>query len=430
MRRRDRPARPNIWRLIILMWFTRPSTGPELQFMVRPLVTASRSCSSPLANHDDAGQAGVAGGGHPLRQALTGQLGDHGGEGADEVRCGLELGAAVQDRLEPGLLVLGQGVRARFCHRWNRSATWTASGAPVRAPSANHRAVTADHLHARVHGQPVRERLGVAALDQVQRRAGLAVDQQRAVVLTAPDREIVDPEHPRGGSLRVPGGHDQPQHDLQLAGGRARRKAAILPGPPARPRCSPAPRPAAGSCARSGRSGPRPARRTSCTCSSQPDRRTGGRPARSPPGARRPRHQRAAWNSGCGPGPTPSRTSGRLPRRHAPWPSRAAPARRPPRRSPRPGAAAEPPAQQHQGMTNTRRLATMTPRTPGRTAGLDNRWTTRSPFTSQANPAGNLPSPPNSRQSRQMTSRNWSQIPGSAGRRGSGRGGRSRCRSR
>ncbi len=25
---------------------------------------------------------------------------------------------------------------ARFCHRWNRSATWIASGAPVRAPSA------------------------------------------------------------------------------------------------------------------------------------------------------------------------------------------------------------------------------------------------------------------------------------------------------
>jgi hypothetical protein len=45
--------------------------------------------------------------------------------------------------------------------------------------------------------EPVRERLGVAALDQVERRAGLAVDQQRAVVLAAPDREIVDPEHPR-----------------------------------------------------------------------------------------------------------------------------------------------------------------------------------------------------------------------------------------
>src|SRR6185437_9174932 len=50
LRSRGRPARPNIWRMTILVWFTRPSTGPELQFMVRPLVTASRSCSRPLAN--------------------------------------------------------------------------------------------------------------------------------------------------------------------------------------------------------------------------------------------------------------------------------------------------------------------------------------------------------------------------------------------
>jgi hypothetical protein len=198
-----------------------------------------------------------------------------------------------------------------------------------------------------------------------------------------------------------------------MRGRPGRRPAAILPGPPARPRCSPASRPAAGSCAHSGRSGPRPARRTSCACSRQPDRRIGGRPARSPPGARRPRHRRAAWNSGCGPGPTPSRTWGRLPRRHAPWPSRAAgrPPQRPPRRSPRPDGAAEPPGQPDQGMTNTRRLATMTPRTPGRTAGLDNRWTTRSPFTSQGKPTGNLPSQPNGRRPWQMSSLNSGQIP-------------------
>jgi hypothetical protein len=65
-------------------------------------------------------------------------------------------------------------------------------------------------------------------------------------------------------------------------------------------------------------------------------------------------------------------------------------------------------------MTSTRRLATMTPRTPGRTAGLDNRWTTRSPFTSQGKPAGNPPSPPNSRQPQQMSSPNWDQIPNGA----------------
>jgi hypothetical protein len=52
--------------------------------------------------------------------------------------------------------------------------------------------VPADDLHAGVGGQPVGQRLGVAALDKVQRGTGLAVDQQRAVVLAAPDREVVD----------------------------------------------------------------------------------------------------------------------------------------------------------------------------------------------------------------------------------------------
>jgi hypothetical protein len=36
------------------------------------------------------GQAGVAGVGDPLRQVLAGQLGDHGGERADQAGCGVE----------------------------------------------------------------------------------------------------------------------------------------------------------------------------------------------------------------------------------------------------------------------------------------------------------------------------------------------------
>jgi hypothetical protein len=92
----------------------------------------------------------------------------------------------------------------------------------------------------------------------------------------------------------------------------------------------------------------------------------------------------ASWNTGCGPGPTPSRTSGTPPWPPSTWRARAAarPPPRLPRRSPRPDAGAEHPGQPNQGMTRTRRLATMTPRTPGRTAGLDNRWTTRSPLIS------------------------------------------------
>jgi hypothetical protein len=93
------------------------------------------------------------------------------------------------------------------------------------------RPVTADHLDAGVRGQPVRERPGVAALEEVERRAGLAVNQQRAVVLAAPDREVIDPEDPRAGRLRVRDGHDQPQHDRP-----ARRSAQ----PGGKPRSRPA----------------------------------------------------------------------------------------------------------------------------------------------------------------------------------------------
>lgn len=57
------PARPNIWRLIILMWLTRPSTGPEFHRLARPWVTASRSCARPLANDDKPGSP--AGGAAP-----------------------------------------------------------------------------------------------------------------------------------------------------------------------------------------------------------------------------------------------------------------------------------------------------------------------------------------------------------------------------
>jgi len=65
-----------------------------------------------------------------------------------------------------------------------------------------------------VGGQPVCQRLRVAAFEEVERGAGLDVDEQRAVVLAAPDREVVDPEHPGLARCRVRGGHDQPQQNL------------------------------------------------------------------------------------------------------------------------------------------------------------------------------------------------------------------------
>src|SRR5215471_10203950 len=67
-----------------MMRLTRPSTGPEFHRLVRPAVTASRSCSRPLANEDRPGR--------PLSRdvadrlwevVVAGELGEHGGERAD-----------------------------------------------------------------------------------------------------------------------------------------------------------------------------------------------------------------------------------------------------------------------------------------------------------------------------------------------------------
>ena len=92
-------------------------------------------------------------------------------------------------------------------------------------------AVPADDLDAGMGGQPVRQRLGVAASQQVQRRTGLAVDDDRAVVVAAPDGEVVHPEHPRDGRRRVRGGHHQPQQHLP-AGRLGQGGSQPGPGPP------------------------------------------------------------------------------------------------------------------------------------------------------------------------------------------------------
>jgi hypothetical protein len=57
--------------------------------------------------------------------------------------------------------------------------------------------VPADDLDAGVSGQPVGQGPGVASFEEVQRGAGLDVDDQRAIVLAAPGREVVDPQDPR-----------------------------------------------------------------------------------------------------------------------------------------------------------------------------------------------------------------------------------------
>jgi len=358
-----------------------------------------------LGEGGDPGQGGLAGGGHPLRQILAGQLGDHGGEAADLAGCGLEFGAAVQDGFELEFLVLGQGVGAaaepvrdvadggRGRGQWLPGGAvagevvaddgvaavvaegldleeqppdaavgavgvlvqvglervelarprsfpasvgeflpgggavealdgvqapaqvagdlpqapplgaqpadqlvvapgalgvlpdgvglpgglWFRQGRGLRVRGRRGRpgqagavggdalldglgevlpqvepvgdldrvrragpgavgvgagAVSADDLDAGVRGQPVRQRLRVAAFEEVQRGAGLDVDDQRAVVLAAADREVVDPGHPRRCRCRVGDGHDEPQQGLP---GRRDGQAGGQPG--ARPPC-------------------------------------------------------------------------------------------------------------------------------------------------------------------------------------------------
>jgi hypothetical protein len=265
--------------------------------------------------------------------------------------------------------------------------------------------------------EPVPKGARLPVREQVDGPPGLDVDQDRAVDAAAAEREVVDPEHadrPPAAGLAGPSAAAACRSGQRSS--PARRPAAPRPGRPAPPRPPRVPPSAAGSAAHTAWSGPRPARRTSCACSRAPRRRTGARSAGSSPSARRSPHRPAAWNSGCGRGPRQSRTSGTPPRRHAPWPRRTA-ARRPPRfprPSPRPDAAGEPSAQRHQGMTSTHHLATMTTRTPGRTAGLDNRWTTRSPSARHGELRGSIPARRTSCRQGQMPSRNGGQIQYSA----------------
>lgn len=259
------------------MWLTRPSTGPELQGMVRPLVTASRSCFSPLANDEMPGSpASLA---SAIHWGLAGELGEHAGECADLVRCCLQLGAAVQDGREPGFLVLGQGVRA--AGQPVRNVPDGGRGLGKRCPrGADLVEVVADDGVAAVVAEvaDLAEQAGEAAVSL----AGVLVQVGLERVEFAGARCLppaVDEFLPGGGAVVTLDGVQPPSSGTgRSPAGRAPRPAGHGPG---------------------------------CGC---------------------------AW---CA------------------------------RRSPRPDAAGESPAQRHPGMTSTRRLATMTPRTPGRTAGLD-----------------------------------------------------------
>jgi len=80
-------------------------------------------------------------------------------------------------------------------------------------------------------------------LEEVERPAGLAVNQQRAVVLAAPDREVIDPEDPRAGRFRSGAAMTSRSMTCRLAGApspaasrdpaRPASGTAMLPSTPA-----------------------------------------------------------------------------------------------------------------------------------------------------------------------------------------------------
>lgn len=110
MRSREKPARPNIWRLSILIRLAWPSTAPELQGKVSPAMTASQSRSMPAARVMKAGEVVAADGVEPLRKTVALALGEHFGEGPDVAGEGFEFRAVGQDFLQSEVFGVGEGL--------------------------------------------------------------------------------------------------------------------------------------------------------------------------------------------------------------------------------------------------------------------------------------------------------------------------------
>ena len=73
-------------------------------------------------------------------------------------------------------------------------------GRPLTRPiGVGGRAVTRDHLDARMCLEPLRQGVGGAIREQRHGLPALQIDQDRPIALAFPQGEIVDPEHRRGG---------------------------------------------------------------------------------------------------------------------------------------------------------------------------------------------------------------------------------------
>ncbi len=104
----------------------RPSASRACTAACRSRWRATRRRSRPHTSRNPSGSGGVAGPAAtgetgPAGCALTCPAGGSGSGAGSAAWCAMTVFSTAS---------------ARFCQRWNRSATWTASGAPVRAPSA------------------------------------------------------------------------------------------------------------------------------------------------------------------------------------------------------------------------------------------------------------------------------------------------------
>ena len=104
LRSRSKLARPYIWRLIILILLTVPSTLPEFQCRVRPLVTACWSLRIPATRerNPDWSSASTAAS-QSFQVAAAGAGGHHLGECGDVPGERVDVRAAGADGLELGL---------------------------------------------------------------------------------------------------------------------------------------------------------------------------------------------------------------------------------------------------------------------------------------------------------------------------------------
>lgn len=85
------------------------------------------------------------------------------------------------------------------------------AGTAIRSVGVTAGTVTADHLDPRVGGEPVGQGIGGAFGQQVERAPSLHVDQDRAVIVAPPEREIVDAQGPYPSDLRIGKATDGPQ---------------------------------------------------------------------------------------------------------------------------------------------------------------------------------------------------------------------------